>query len=329
MSEYINEKLLEDYPTYISIEQTKTILEQLENCICRIYMNDGGKGTGFFCNIKYKNANKSFPALITNYHVLNENDIKPDKQFKISFYHNKKLENKDIKIGKNRLVYTSKKYDTTIIELKAEKDDIKKFLEIDQRIFEDNSNVLFYGNSAYVLHFPGNKSASVSYGVIKKNENSNYQLIHYCHTEKGSSGGPILSLSDMKVIGIHKGAGLTKCNLGFFLKYPIEELFQNSINLIKDDISELNNQIILKLEIDKSDINQPIYFLDNYINEDKKLDHNNIKELNKANTKLFINEKKYEFQKYFVPSKVGIYTIRLNFNNLMKDCSYIFIIVNQ
>ena len=33
MSEYINEKLLEDYPTYISIEQTKTILEQLENCI--------------------------------------------------------------------------------------------------------------------------------------------------------------------------------------------------------------------------------------------------------------------------------------------------------
>ena len=62
---------------------------------------------------------------------------------------------------------------------------------------------------------------------------------------------------------------------------------------------------------------------------DKKQYHNNIKELNKANTKLFINEKKYEFQKYFVPSKVGIYTIRLNFNNLMKDCSYIFIIVNQ
>ena len=202
-------------------------------------------------------------------------------------------------------------------------------MEIDQRIFQDNSNVLFYGNSAYVLHFPGNKNASVSYGVLKKNENSNYQVIHYCSTEKGSSGGPILSLSDMKVIGIHKGAGLTKCNLGFFLKYPIEELFQNSINLIKDDISELNNQIILKLEIDKSDINKPIHFLDNYINEDKKQYHNNIKELNKANTKLFITEKKYEFQKYFVPSKVGIYTIRLNFNNLMKDCSYIFIIVNQ
>ena len=83
------------------------------------------------------------------------------------------------------------------------------------------------------------------------------------------------------------------------------------------------------MEIDKSDINKPIHFLDNYINEDKKQYHNNIKELNKANTKLFINEKKYEFQKYFVPSKVGIYTIRLNFNNLMKDCSYIFIIVNQ
>ena len=251
-------------------------------------MNDGGKGTGFFCNIKYKNTNKSFPALITNYHVLNENDIKPGNQFKISFYHNKILKNKDIKIGKNRLVYTSKKYDTTIIELKDEKYDIKKFLDIDQRIFQDNSNVLFYGNSAYVLHFPGNKSASVSYGVLKKNENSNFQVIHYCSTEKGSLGGPILSLSEMKVIGIHKGAGFTKYNLGFFLKYSIEELFQNYEKVIKGDISQLKNQIILKLEIYKSDLNNQIYFLDNYLN------HYELKELNKSNTELFINEKKYE-----------------------------------
>ena len=49
-----------------------------------------------------------------------------------------------------------------------------------------------------------------------------------------------------------------------------------------------------------------------------------MKELNKSNTKLFINEKEYEYKKYFVPSKVGKYTIRLNFNILMKDCSYMF-----
>ena len=106
------------------------------------------------------------------------------------------------------------------------------------------------------------------------------------------------------------------------LKY-IFKLFNWLLKYTIFNIYKLKNKIILKLKINESDLNHPIYFLDN------NYDHYKLKELNKSNTKLFINEKKYEFQKYFVPSKVGIYTIRLNFNNLMKDCSYIFIIVNQ
>ena len=222
MEDYINEQLLEKYPSYVSIEQTKIILEQLENSICKIFSNNGKRGTGFFCNINFKKSNKSFPALITNNHILDEKAIKPDNIFKISYYQNKKLEYMDINIGKNRLVYTSKKYDTTIIELKDEKNKINKFLDIDQRIFQDNSNLLYFGKTAYVLHFPGDKSASVSYGLIEKSEESNYQMKHFCSTENGSSGGPIFSLSEMKVIGIHKGRHLN-FNRGFFLKYSIEE----------------------------------------------------------------------------------------------------------
>ena len=52
MAKNLEEKLLDDYPTYVTIEQNKKIIDQLENGICKIFMDDGGKGTGFFCNIQ-------------------------------------------------------------------------------------------------------------------------------------------------------------------------------------------------------------------------------------------------------------------------------------
>ena len=134
-----------------------------------------------------------------------------------------KLIHKNIKIDKDRKVYTSEKFDTTIIEIKKEKDEIYNYLELDNDIFEDNSNVLYYNNTIYILHYPGNKIASISYGILKKNKGINYEIIHYCSTDEGSSGSPILSLNDMKVIGIHKGAGNGRYNKGSFLQYPIRE----------------------------------------------------------------------------------------------------------
>ena len=93
---------------------------------------------------------------------------------------------------------------------------------------------------------------------------------------------------------------------------------------IKNEISQPKNQIILKLEIWKSYIGQKVYLLDNYEHNLSNYPNKNLEELNKSNTKLFINEKEYIYQKYFVPSEQGIYTIRLVFNILIKDCSFMF-----
>ena len=93
---------------------------------------------------------------------------------------------------------------------------------------------------------------------------------------------------------------------------------------IKNEISQPKNQIILKLEIWNSYIGQKVYFLDNYEHNLSNYPNKNLEELNKSNTKLFINEKEYIYQKYFVPSEQGIYTIRLVFNILIKDCSFMF-----
>ena len=61
----------------VSIESTKRILNQLMNCICKIKIK-GKFGTGFFCNIPDKN--ETIKVIMTNYHVLNENDLKENQK---------------------------------------------------------------------------------------------------------------------------------------------------------------------------------------------------------------------------------------------------------
>ena len=76
-SEYNQEILFQDQLSPVLLQGTKTILSQLENCICRIYPKNGGKGTGFFTKIKFKN--KLLPVLITNNHVLKEEEIENNR----------------------------------------------------------------------------------------------------------------------------------------------------------------------------------------------------------------------------------------------------------
>ena len=83
------------------------------------------------------------------------------------------------------------------------------------------------------------------------------------------------------------------------------------------------NEIILDIEIDIFDINKKIYFIDNTPN------HTEIKEINELNTKLYINNRIKKYKKFFIPKKEGIYTIKLMFNFLMEDCSYMFFNVKQ
>ena len=77
--------------------------------------------------------------------------------------------------------------------------------------------------------------------------------------------------------------------------------------------------------------NKKKYFLDNTdgkvpINETTSEEHHHdfLKELNESNVELYINNKKYKYQKYFKPEKEGIYERLLKFHILMKDCSFMF-----
>ena len=60
------EKYMENYPKQISLNATEKIISQMKNSVCKLYLNDQRKATGFFCKIPY--GNKFLYALMTNYH---------------------------------------------------------------------------------------------------------------------------------------------------------------------------------------------------------------------------------------------------------------------
>ena len=207
------ESLIEKYPKPISIKGIKEILYQMENCICKIYKNDGNKASGFFCKILYKNYN--IPVMITNNHVIDEEYIKENNNIDITLNDDNIIRN--IFLNDNRKIYTNKEYDITIIEINSDKDKINIFMELDEKIFIENSNKIYKNHSIYIPQYPNGDKAAVSYGIIKKINGYNFN--HYCCTENGSSGSPIINLLNNKIIGVHKeGTKNFEFNKGTYLK---------------------------------------------------------------------------------------------------------------
>lgn len=203
----------------VSVKTHEKILEQMKKCICKIYK---GNGTGFFCEIPYKN-NKKLKVLITNFHVIDEEYIKDNKVIKYSLGDSDNP--KDMLLDSDRKIYLDEEYDTTIIEIK-ENDNIENYLELDENLFENNSELFYENNIIYCIQYPelNNSSSSVSYGIIKKFDN--YNLNHLCSVKNDSLGSPLLNLLNNKVIGLHKTSS-KEFNIGTFLKYPINEFIRS------------------------------------------------------------------------------------------------------
>ena len=106
---------------------------------------------------------------------------------------------KEIILNKNRMKYTNKEYDITIIEIKPE-DNINNYLELDENIINDlvnniNKNKGYINKTIYIIQYPEGE-LSVSYGILDKiYEDKKYNFNHKCSTKGGSSGSPILNIN--------------------------------------------------------------------------------------------------------------------------------------
>lgn len=219
------------YVKPISIEGTKKILDQMENCICKIKNNEI-VGTGFFCRISYQN-NYKINVLITSYQIID--DYYLNQNNKIELLINGNNQSKTINLEPNRKIYSTKKFNTTIIEIK-DSDNINNYLEIDNNLFRNDLKDYYEFQSIYILQYIFSGTASVSYGIL--NELNGFNINHMCFAESGSNGAPILNLTNNNVIGISlMSKANNNYNIGTILKYPIEEF----INIYNNQNQQINN----------------------------------------------------------------------------------------
>ena len=295
------------------------ILEQMKTSIFKV-QTANYSSTGFFCKIPFPDKSKKLPVLITSYGILKQNEIIHGKSIRLIFYDKKY---KIININEERKIYISdeSQFNITIIEIINEDGfNIKNMLEIDEGIYNSEYLKYIYKNKeVYFIHYPVNSEIKYEINIITNIHSNSDTFMHLFQTELGSLGAPILNFENYGVIGINSGN-----NIGTILKKPIEEF----INLTNSKNNDKTNEISLTLKIGKDDINKNIFFLDNTDFKDLETNqhhfHDHLKELNRMNTKLYVNGKEFLYTKWFVPHKEGIYTIKLEFNFQLTDCSYMF-----
>ena len=194
----------------VNIQRTERILNQMRNYICKIKFK-GRFETGFFCKIPFRK--ETIKVLMTNHHFLNEKDFKDIKNLNLSLNDDKKKLTIDLEL--DRETYFNKEYDVTLIKLRNE-DNIKDYLELDDNLIQDNSEINYKDTSIYILNYSNGDTAAVSYGIL--NNIDKYNIKHKCRIDIGSSGCPILNLKNNKVIGIHN-----KSSNGILLKFPLND----------------------------------------------------------------------------------------------------------
>ena len=142
--------------------------------------------------------------LITNYHVLNPDNI--NENIELEIWNKKKMK---LEINNRIIKYFKMPKDITVIEIK-EYDDIYEdieFLDYDKNYIDNGYNI--YKNiDIFSIEHPLGKDAVCASGTII--DINDYEFDHNISTDKGSSGSPIILLNSymniIQVIGIHKNS---------------------------------------------------------------------------------------------------------------------------
>ena len=226
-------------------------------------------GTGFFMKIPHENTNEYFNFLVTNCHVIPESIVEEKKEIDIFFGNSKMERNRKIDLDRNkRYIKCNKDCDYTVIQI-LNRDNISngKYLYPEPNY---KKGCEFYLNKpCYLAGYPiisKNKEGflnkklerCISPGKITRiNKVYNYDFEHYLETKNGSSGSPICSIDDGKVIGIHKG-GIKQfqINFGTFIGFIINDFEKPYMGQRQSSIKDFpfNGQNIHQIKLTSKEV---------------------------------------------------------------------------
>ena len=248
-------------------------------------------------NIKIK-------ALITSYQIID--DYYLNNNSNINLYMSDNNEQKIINLGNNRKIYSSKNYNTTIIELK-DTDNINYFLDLDDNLFRNELKDFFKYQSIYILQYLFTGSSSVSYGII--NEFNGFNMNHSCFAESGSIGAPILNLTNNKVIGISLDSKENNTfNFGFILYYSIQEFMNQNRNNNPFMNNNFNQNMNINMNMNNMNLNPNLMMNNNFI--PNMMANNNMN----FNQNMMINN-----NNFFPANNFQMNNMMINPNNFMQN----------
>jgi len=197
--------------------------------VCKIAIrgNYNANATGFF--MKISDTEK---YLITNNHVINQNNIYDD--IEIEIHNQKKMK---LNLNNRAVKYFPRPIDITLIEIRTSDNIYKDILFLDYDLNYQKGYYIYQNAIIFLIQHPNGKNAEYAPGkIININ---NFEFDHNIGTKSGASGSPIIlfneNIDSIQVIGIHKEANFIKnLNTGTF----IGEIF----NKEKYNIPKNNNK---------------------------------------------------------------------------------------
>ena len=230
----------------LDLQAIKEFSLKAENSICKIKINEENNSydSGFFCKIPFtKNKNYLLPVLITNYHVLPKNMIKPGANIKLILQNDIKI----ISINLSRKIWINENMDFSIIEI-IDIDKIDDFFYLDDNIFKNTyTNQNYIGKN--VIIYGMNRIGKIKFSNGKIEKINHFSFAYNCNTYPGCSGGCIVNQNNNCVIGIHRGEKKTKKekvrNAGIFI--------WNIINYIKSlkDVDKIQDSSLKKVIMER------------------------------------------------------------------------------
>lgn len=253
-------------------------LNDVSKSVCKIFLKgdkNNETGTGFFLDLSDIIGKK---CLVTNHHIISEEKV--EKKCFVIIQLENKSENKneiknEIKIELNKekryIKYFKEPIDITIIEI-LDSDNIITdipFFNYDEKYTEGYNQ--YINKKIFIMGYPRGSEIRIDQGKIIRLKN-NFEFIHRCDSDYGSSGSPIL-LYDKTLIGIHKGKDKDNNKYATFIGTIINSLKMDEYQKLNSILLSNNNNSSINIDNISSKFKQ---FIDKYYEFENNFDGKNI-----------------------------------------------------